>query len=211
MSDSMIPISKALKIVSEQVRNLGSEKVGIEACVGRFLAQDIVADTDLPPFNRSQMDGFAVQAADTTNAPIDLKIVGESAAGLGWHKTLKKGEAVRIMTGAPVPSGADAVQKVENTSEYGLSVTILKPVKKGASIVINGSEIKRGQKVISNGERITENLIAPIAAFGYTSVKTVRQPRIEIIGTGSEIVEISEKPGKDQIRNSNSIMLKAFA
>ena len=211
MSSSIIPISKALKIVSEQVPKLASEKVAIDDCVGRFLAQDIVADTDLPPFDRSQMDGFAVRAADTASAPVELKIVGESAAGRGWHKTLKKGEAVRIMTGAPVPSGGDAVQKVELTSEDGVSVTILKPVKKGASIVKKGTETKKGQKVLSKGERITENLIAPIAAFGYTSVRVFRQPRVAIIGTGSEIVEIAEKPGKDQIRNSNSVMLKAFA
>jgi molybdenum cofactor synthesis domain-containing protein len=206
----MIPIAKALKIVSEQVRALGSEKVDIGECIGRFLAQDIVADTDLPPFDRSQMDGFAVRAADTAIAPVDLKIVGESAAGKGWHKTVKKGEAVRIMTGAPVPEGADAVQKVELTSENASSVTIQKPVKKGTSIVKIGSEIRRGQKVISKGERITENLVSPIAAFGYASVKIAKQPRVAIIGTGSEIVEIGEKPGRDQIRNSNSVMLKTL-
>ena len=210
MSGSMIPISKALRIVSEQVRNLGSEKVRIDTCVGRFLAEDIVADIDLPPFDRSQMDGFAVRAADTINAPAELKIVGESAAGKGWHKTLKKGEAVRIMTGAPVPQGADSVQKVELTSEVGLSVTILKPVKKGASIVKMGSEVKKGSKVFAKGERVTENMIAAIAAFGNTAVRVGNQPRVSILSTGSEIVEIGKRPGKDQIRNSNSGMLEAM-
>jgi molybdopterin molybdotransferase len=207
----MLPINTALKIIERETHAVGIERVSIDNAVGRFLAQDIVADSDLPPFDRSQMDGYAVQSGDTANAPVELKIVGESAAGKGWHNELRKGKAVRIMTGAPVPKGADTVQKVELTRESGSIVTILEPVKKGTSIVNKGSEVKKGQKVIAQGERITENLIASIAAFGNTTVKVAKQPRIAIIGTGSEIVEIGQKPGRDQIRNSNSVMLKVLA
>src|SRR5438874_1476200 len=99
----MIDISKALKIIDRETHSVGSQKTAILHAVGRVLRENIVADTDLPPFDRSQMDGFGVVAADTRNAPETLKIVGESAAGRGWHKRMKRGQAVRIMTGAPVP------------------------------------------------------------------------------------------------------------
>ena len=106
----MIPVVEAIQIVKEQARRLGNERVGIEQALGRVLAQDVTADSDLPPFDRSQMDGYAVRAEDTSEAPVRLKIVGESAAGKGWHHQLQEGQAVRIMTGAPVPVGANAVQ-----------------------------------------------------------------------------------------------------
>src|SRR5262249_48613516 len=109
----MISVAEAIQIVKEQTHRLANVKVAIQDSLDRVLAEDIVADTDLPPFNRSQMDGYAVRAADTNDAPVRLRIVGESAAGKGWHHQLKEGEAVRIMTGAPIPEGADAVQQVE--------------------------------------------------------------------------------------------------
>ena len=206
----MIEISKALKIIDQETAALGYEKIDLAAVVTRVLAEDIVADSDLPPFDRSQMDGFAVLAGDTKNAPLTLKIVGESAAGHGWHHTMKRGEAVRIMTGAPVPPGADAVQKVELTTEAEGSVTILESVEKGRSIVRCGSEIKKDTKVLRAGSVITENMIATLAAFGYAKIKVGKSPRVAILGTGSEIVEITKRPGRDQIRNSNSVMLDVF-
>ena len=206
----MIEISKALKLIDRETSAIGIEKLGLTAAVGRILAENIVADSDLPPFDRSQMDGYAVVASDTINAPVKLKIVGESAAGRGWHKTMRSGEAVRIMTGAPVPDGADAVQKVEVTKESDGAVEILEPVEKGRSIVRKGSEIGSGSIVFRSGEVITENMIAALAAFGYAKVRVGKSPRVAILGTGSEIVEITKKPGRDQIRNSNSIMLEVF-
>src|SRR5437762_6744201 len=120
----MILISEAIDIVRWETPQLAAEPVALVDSVGRILAEDIAADTDLPPFDRSQMDGFAVRAEDTSDAPVKLKIVGESAAGRGWHHAMNAGEEVRIMTGAPVPVGCDAVQKVEVTSEDGDFVTI---------------------------------------------------------------------------------------
>ncbi len=206
----MIEISKALKIIDRETVVCGYEKIGLAAAVNRVLAEDIVADGDLPPFDRSQMDGYAVFSADTKNAPVTLRIIGESAAGRGWHKTLNRGEAVRIMTGAPVPAGADSVQKIELATESGGSVDILKAVENGRSIVRKGSEIKKGFTVYGSGEIITENMIAALAAFGYAKVRVSKSPRVAILGTGSEIVEITKKPGRDQIRNSNSVMLDVF-
>ncbi len=224
----MIDISKAIKIIDRETGFVGVERVELSKAVGRVLAEPIIADTDLPPFDRSQMDGFAVIAAETLQKParskgiIILKIIGESAAGRGWHKTLKSGQAVRIMTGAPVPKGADAVQKVELTTETlapprgsgasGASgaeqfVEITEPTEKGRYIVRKGSEVKQGSTVFNAGEPITENMIAALASFGYAKVKVAKRPRVAILGTGSEIVEIGKRPGRDQIRNSNSVML----
>src|SRR5215510_12214235 len=114
----MIEIATAMRIVMRETGKLAAERIGIEVAVGRVLAEDIIADTDLPPFDRSQMDGYAVRSRDTRKAPVSLRIVGESAAGNGWHKQLHKGEAVRIMTGAPVPAGADTVEKIELAKEW---------------------------------------------------------------------------------------------
>lgn len=207
----MIPISEAIDIITRETTPLGHEPVELSNLAGRVLAEDIIADTDLPPFDRSQMDGYAVIAADTKNVPVKLKIVGESAAGRGWHHELKKGEAVRIMTGAPVPAGADAVQKIEVTGETGDRVEIREPTEQGRFIVTKGAEIKKGQTVISSGEVVTENMIAVLAAFGYAEAQVARKPKVAILSTGSEIVNIEATPGTDQIRNSNSAMLRAFA
>ncbi|NNE97586.1 MAG: molybdopterin molybdotransferase MoeA [Pyrinomonadaceae bacterium] len=207
----MISISEALRIVKAQAVRLEPKSIGLDAAVGRVLAQDIAADMDMPPFDRSQMDGFAVRKADVSDAPAKLKIVGESVAGTGWHNTLREGEAVRIMTGAAVPDGADSVQKVELTDESDGIVTILKPTKTNQNIVKRSEEITSGDQIFKKGEIITENMIAALASFGYARVLVSRRPRVAILATGSEIVNISEKPSLDQIRNSNSSMLKAFA
>ena len=206
----MIPVSKALKIISRDTKTLGVERVALEDSIGRVLAEDIVADSDLPPFDRSQMDGYAVKAADTKDAPVTLKLVGESAAGRGWRKVLKPGEAIRIMTGAAVPDGADAVQKLEVAREDGSLVTLLEPTEKGRFIVPKGKEVEKDKIVLKAGERITPANISIAAAFGYAKVKVAKQPRVAIISTGTEIVDIKKRPGRDQIRNSNSIMLKAL-
>src|ERR1044072_8334948 len=113
----MISVAEAIQIVRQRTKPLATEHVRIEQTLGRVLAADVVADTDLPPFDRSQMDGYAGRAQDVAAVPARLRIVGESAAGKGWHNKLEEGQAVRIMTGAPVPAGADSVQQVELTTE----------------------------------------------------------------------------------------------
>lgn len=206
----MIPISKALRIVGREVRALPAERVPIEDAVGRVLAEDIFADTDMPPFDRSQMDGYAVRAADTKDAHAVLKLVGESAAGRGWKGRLKAGEAIRIMTGAPLPSGADAVQKIELTQEADGTVIINEPTEKSRFIVPKGKEVKKGTVVLRGGERLTASNIAIPAAFGYAKLKVSKRPRVAILATGTEIVPIKTKPKPDQIRNSNSLMLASL-
>lgn len=207
----MIPISKAVTIVDRESRALGTESVILTRSVGRVLGESIKADSDMPPFDRSQMDGYAMRANDSISAPVDLKLVGESAAGKGWHQKISRGEAVRIMTGAPVPAGADAVQKVELTKESGDIVRILEATAKGRYIVRKGAEIKKGTRLFERGEIVTEKMVASLGAFGYSHVDVSTRPAVSILATGSEIVPIDRKPGRDQIRNSNSVMLKALS
>ena len=185
---NMIPISEAIKIVLQQTPRLAEvELISLSDSRGRILAEDIIADTDLPPFDRAQMDGYALRAADVANTPARLTIVGESAAGAGWHHEMKAGEAVRIMTGAPVPTGADAVQQVELTQEIesGSVVEILNSVEAGRSIVRQADEIKSGETVLRAGEEISAAMIATLASFGYAQVKVGRRPRVAVMATGS--------------------------
>src|SRR5436190_7120980 len=207
----MIPVSEAIQIVKSQAAKLSAEHVSLEVAPGRILAEDIVADTDLPPFDRAQMDGYAVRAADVANVPARLRIVGESAAGAGWHKAMKAGEAVRIMTGAPVPEGADSVQQVELTRENDSQVEILERVELGRSIVRQASEIRSGATVLRAGEQINAAMIATLASFGYAQVKVARRPRVAVMATGSELVDVDQKPGRDQIRDSNNYTIAAYA
>lgn len=207
----MISIAEALKITERETFAFKDETIDLSDAVSRVLAQTVTADMDLPPFDRSQMDGFAVKSKDVKNAPVRLKIIGESVAGKGFDDKLKSGEAVRIMTGARLPDGADAVQKIEETRQANDSVEILEAAKRGQNVNALASEIKSGEKIFGKGEIITEQMIAAIASFGYAKIKVFKRPRVAILSTGSEIVEISETPRKDQIRNSNSVMLKVFA
>jgi molybdopterin molybdotransferase len=210
----MLKISEAIETIKREIAPLKAEKIILAKACGRVLAEDIVSDTDLPPFDRSQMDGYAVRAAGTVdaavNTPMKLKIVGESAAGSGWRRELKPGQAVRIMTGAPVPKGADAVQKLELTREDGRFVEIFAPAKTGEFIVRKAAEIKKGETLFRAGETLNSGMLAALASFGYAKVGVYKQPSIGILVTGSEIVAVAKTPGRDQIRDSNSTLLRAY-
>lgn len=209
----MIPVADAIQIVLQQTSLLGTESVPIGEVLGRILGEDVVADSDLPPFDRAQMDGYAVRAADVETTPARLRIVGESAAGAGWHHEMKAGEAVRIMTGAPVPQGADSVQQVELTRELNGAdtVEILESVQIGRSIVRQAAEIRSGGTVLRAGEDINAQAIATLASFGYARVKVGRQPRVAVMATGSELVGVDQTPARDQIRDSNNYTIEAYA
>ena len=209
----MISVAEAIEIVRQQTSRLPAERVALDGVLGRVLAEDVVADSDLPPFDRSQMDGYAVRAEDVKTAPVRLRIVGESAAGRGWHNQLDEGQAVRIMTGAPVPTGADSVQQVELTHELkdGTVVELLKPVEFGKSIVKRGAEITAGTVVLNAGTQINAAMTAVLAAFGYASVEVFRKPRVAVLATGTELVSVDQTPGQDQIRDSNNYSISAYA
>ena len=209
----MISVAEAIKIVREQVRPLSTERVALDTALGRVLAEDIVADTDLPPFDRAQMDGYAVRSADTRSAPTRLALVGEAAAGRGWRGEMRAGEAVRIMTGAPLPAGADSVQQVEVTREIdgGRTVLIERATVSGQFFIKRASEIRAGETVLRAGEEINASRMAALASFGYAQVSVRRRPRVAVLATGTELVAVEEQPAVDQIRDSNSYSLAAYA
>jgi molybdenum cofactor synthesis domain len=209
----MISVAEAIAIIKRETHKLEPEQVSLPDALGRILAEDVFADTDLPPFNRAQMDGFAVRSKDVASVPARLRIVGEAAAGQGWHHELKEGEAVRIMTGAPVPAGADSVQQVEVTKESddGMSVLIERATTPGQFIVPQSSEVRAGARVLEAGEEINAAMMAALASFGYAKVLVGQRPRVAVLATGTELVAVDEQPGLDQIRDSNSYSLGAYA
>src|SRR3989440_3973147 len=209
----MIPVSEAIGIVREKSALLEVERVGIADAAGRVLAEDVLADTALPPFDRAQMDGYAVRSADLRALPARLRVVGEAAAGRGWRGVIRKGEAVRIMTGAPLPAGADGVQQVELTreSEDGAVVEIERATEPGQFYVPCGSEMRAGERVLAAGEEVSAARVAVLASFGCAQVAVRRRPRVAVLATGTELVNVEELPGEDQIRDSNTYSLAAYA
>ena len=209
----MIHVTEAIRIVEENTERLPPEAVALAAARGRVLAADVRADTDLPPFDRALMDGYAVRSEDTRAAPARLKIVGEAAAGRGWRGTLRAGEAVRIMTGAPLPAGADGVQQVEVTRELdeGAFVELDRGTEPGQFVSRRAAEIVEGEVVLRAGARLNAASLAALAAFGCARVRVGARPRVSVLATGTELVPVEERPGPDQIRDSNSYSLAGYA
>ncbi len=205
----MISIDDALRLVIENLPEPRVEEIDFLSGLGRVLAEDVAATMNIPPFHRSSMDGFAVRAVDVTDAPVRLRCVGEVRAGGGATVPLGPGEAVSVMTGAPVPEGADAVQIVElsDRSPDGGEVVILRPVKAGENIAPLGSEAAAGEIVLARGRTLGPAEIAVLATFGSTRIRVYARPRVALLATGDELVEIYENPRPDQIRNSNAYSL----
>jgi len=207
----MITVDQAISIVLERIEPLASETIALEHAHGRVLAEDVRADIDLPPFDRARMDGYAVRAADVVTVPAKLRVIGEIAAGAQFDRNLNAGEAIKIFTGAPVPPGADAVQKVEVTSANGTSVEVLESVAPGQFITPRASEIAAGELIATPGREIGPAELAVLASFGYAQVRVGRRPRVAVISTGSELVDVANKPDAAQIRNSNTYTIGAYA
>ncbi len=209
----MITVDAAMKIVTEAVKPLSPTIVNFEDGLGLCLAHDIQSDIDMPPFNRSAMDGYAVIAEDTANAPVELLIIENIAAGYAPVKKVQRGQASKIMTGAATPEGADAVVKFEETENLttGNRVRILKPVKKGSNISNRGEDMKIGQTVLLKGTPIRPQEIGILATVGKSRVEVFPAPTIGIISTGDELVDVERKPSPVQIRNSNGYSLSAQA
>jgi len=184
--------------------SMGTETVALGEAAGRVLAEEIVADRDYPPFPRSARDGFAVHAA---HLPGELRVIGEVRAGEAFPGRVAAGEAVEIMTGAPLPDGADAVVMVEHTQRTGDRVKIERGIQSGENFNPRGIEAHGGDSVLSAGVRIGHAEVALLATVGCTRVVVYRRPRVAIVSTGDEIVEVGETPGAHQIRNSNAASL----
>ncbi|MEP6716170.1 MAG: gephyrin-like molybdotransferase Glp [Terriglobia bacterium] len=185
---------------------MGVELAGLADSDRRILAEDAAADRDYPPFDRSARDGFAIRAADV---PGLLRKIGEVRAGETSEVTVGPGEAMEIMTGAPVPAGADAVIMIEHCSLDSDTVRTSATIAAGANIAPRGSEAKAGSVVLNRGARIDYSGIAWLAATGHTTAPVFAKPRVAIIATGDEIVEADQTPLAHQIRNSNAWSLAA--
>ncbi|HVI08672.1 MAG TPA: gephyrin-like molybdotransferase Glp [Candidatus Binatia bacterium] len=187
----------------------GRETVFLIDSARRVLGEEITADRHIPPFPRATRDGYAVRAADLAAVPARLKIVGEIRAGapIKAMPPVKVGEAVAIMTGAPVPAGADAVVMVEFTSQNRDFVEIARAAAAGENIVPRGAEAKRGSALLSRGSRMNETAVALAASVGKSKLEVFTRPRVAVLTTGDEIVPVEISPGVSQIRNSNSYSL----
>ena len=183
----------------------------LESC-GRVLAEDVLADRDLPPFSRSTRDGYAVHSQDLAKVPRTLDLIGEIRAGDKPDRipqNIASGQAVSIMTGAPVPSRADSVVMVEYTTEHDHRVEITRTVSAGENIVPAAAEARQGSTLVRRGTRLTEAALALAASVGKSRLHVYKQPCIAVLTTGDEIVDIEATPGPTQIRNSNSYSLAA--
>ena len=216
-SRQIISVEEALQRLLDSLPQLEEEQVGIRDAYGRILARDTMATCDLPPFDRSPLDGYAVRAADTLGAspehPVSLQVVDTIAAGEVSRVPVTAGCAARIMTGAMIPQGADAVIMFEQTENPGLAtdrVGVKRALRPGENVSRRGEEIPAGSVVANAGERINAGTIALLATFGYASVPVVRKPRVGLLATGTELVAVDQplEPGK--IRNSNTPMLSAL-
>ncbi|WXB94867.1 gephyrin-like molybdotransferase Glp [Bacillus sp. FJAT-52991] len=191
------------------------ELVPLASAYGRFLAEDLIADHDVPSFDRSPYDGFAIRAEDSASAsaeqPISFEVVGEIGAGFVFSEQVECGQAVRIMTGAQIPQGCNAVVMLELTRQYEENgknyMEIKRPYQKGDNISHQGEDMKKGTALVKKGTYINPGISALLATFGYHEVPVIQKPVIGVLATGSELLDANEplQPGK--IRNSNAFMI----
>ena len=208
----MLDVDQAVALVLAQCRTLPPATVALSDALFHTLETPVATDIDQPPFDRSLMDGYAVRAADTLNVPVALRVVGQVAAGDMPQGKIESGQAMQINTGAPIPVGADAVVRVERTqldSKSG-AVTILESVQPGQFITPRGKYKKAKDVVLPAGSLLTPVNIGVCASAGAAEVEVFRQPRVAVVVTGSELVEVGERPTGGQIRNSNQYVLESL-
>jgi len=219
--NSLIKVEDALNRILSKVTPVDSELVPLAESFGRVLAKPIVSEVNVPPFANSAMDGYAIVAADSTDAadqsPVRLKVIDNVPAGGTPSEKIISQTAARIMTGAPMPAGADAVIRFEETSEYISSdnvaedeVLLYRPVRAGDNVRLAGEDIKAGQTILETGHRLRPQDVGVLAAIGQAQVSVYRRPRVAILATGDELVDVDNpiEPGK--IRNSNEYVQAAM-
>jgi len=209
----VLTFEDARRVVEDHASKLApgaNEAVDLLHAASRVLAEPITADRDIPPFPRSTRDGYAVRSADLAKLPAKLTVMGEIKAGPAQVPSpLKPGETFSIMTGAPVPQGADAVVMIEYTSLQNECVEVIRGVSPGENIVPQGAEAKRGSLLLDRGTRLNESTIALAASAGKSRLQVFTRPHVAVLTTGDEIVDLDAVPGPSQIRNSNSYSLAA--
>ena len=211
--DQMLTPEEARAIVLDHIAILGPERVALLNAAGRVLAQDVLARRDNPPYDNSAMDGYAVRHADvaqaSADAPVALAVVEDIPAGTVPQKEIGPGQTSRIMTGAPVPQGADTIVPVEDTRGEGNQIEILAVEDPGEHIRTAGEDMRCGEPIIKAGTECGPGELAVLAAVQQSFVSVYRRPQIAILSTGDELVEIEENPGAGQIANSNTLALAA--
>jgi len=207
----MLPIERGLEIVMSTAKAkqrpdwMPAESVALLDSTHRILREDIFCDADSPRFDKAIRDGYAVQFEDVAEVPSVLTVIGESRAGAGANVTVSPGQCCEIMTGAPLPPGANAVVMVENTEQVSpSSVRILKKARENEGLLRRGAEARQGDKILESGRRIGLPDIGLLAGNGKSRVMVSTRPRVAVIATGDELVEVDQEPQPDQIRNSNT-------
>ena len=206
----MISLERALEIVLARVKTLEPETVRLVDAYQRVLAQDVHSQVDMPPFDRSPLDGYAYCAGDLDSAPLTLNIVSEIPAGTWSERILSPGECARIFTGAPIPQGANCVVRQEDTEQIGEQVIIHQPVMPHSNVVLKGEETKHGELALKSGELLSPAAIGLLASLGVEEVKVYRRPKVGVLSTGSELMDVGTPllPGK--IYNSNTYTIKGL-
>ncbi|MDY6876310.1 MAG: molybdopterin molybdotransferase MoeA [Chloroflexota bacterium] len=200
----VLSVEEALERILATASVLEPERVGLLEAAGCVLAQVVTADRDIPPLTNSAMDGYAVRGVGLARTPARLRLVGEVAAGHVSPVRVEPGTAVRIMTGAPVPAGADTVVRFEDTRLDGEWVEILVAPPSGANVRPAGEDVRAGQVVLQPGQVLRPQEIGMLAAVGQVEAVVVRRPRVAILATGDEVVPPGQTPGPGQIRDANS-------
>lgn len=210
----MIPYEQARKLVIEKAKPLGQEVVTLDEALGRVVAKDISSKINVPPFRNSAMDGYAVRSEDTKQEKrenyVSLKLVAAQPAGDYFRKKIKSGETVKVMTGAPVPAGADAVVPLEEVEQRGGQILIKREINPGENIREAGEDIKRGEIIVRKGNRLKTPELGLLAACGFNRVSVYRLPQVAVIITGNELCEPGERLQPGRIYNSNAVILKAL-
>ena len=206
-----IAVETAVERVAACIKTLPIIEKPLEEADGDILAESVIADHDVPPFDRSPYDGYAIRAEDTAQAsrtePVRLKVVDKIGAGDVAKKAIEPGTAIRIMTGAALPKGADAIVKLELTREEGDAVWINRRFHSGDNLSLQGEDAKKGTPILDAGRPITPGVKAVLATFGYARVKVYKKPTVGVIATGSELLDIDEPLVPGKIRNSNAYMI----
>lgn len=208
---ALLPVSEALTKILHGVKPLAAEKVNLSEACGRILVTQVVAKRAQPPFPASAMDGYAVRHLDVVNVPATLRVIGTSAAGHGFRGVVKAGTAVRILTGAPLPVGADTVVIQENTKRSEDQLHVQESTALGKNIRRAGLDFAVGDVLVKAGQKLSSRDIGLLAAGNAAQVLVRRKPRIVLFTTGDELVLPGQRPRKDQIVSSNSHALEAMA
>ena len=202
----LVDAEAAAALVLENTPLMGVERVALAHCVGRVLAEDLVAPASLPAFPSSAVDGYAVRSADAGKS---LRVIGESAAGRPFARGVQVGTAVRILTGGVLPDGADCVVMVEDVEERGAAVTVPATLKPGQNFHAPGADLRAGERVLVAGSQLGPAELGLAAALGFPRLPVRRRPRVALLSTGDELVEVGNNPGRGQIVDSNRWALLA--